>query len=63
MRRWIQQIGLRLKRLAKHRQFDREIDEELAFHLAMREEKNRESGMAGRKHGLRRSASLATARC
>jgi predicted permease len=38
---------LKLKALFKRRQFDRDLEEELQFHLAMREEKNRLAGLAG----------------
>ncbi|HLW52654.1 MAG TPA: ABC transporter permease [Candidatus Angelobacter sp.] len=36
---------LRLKAIGRRRRLDRDLEEELAFHLAMREEKNRASGL------------------
>ena len=36
---------LRLKGLFKRRQLDRDLEDELAFHVARREQKNREAGM------------------
>jgi predicted permease len=38
-REWQTQTWLRLKALLKRRQLDRDLDDEIAFHLAMREEK------------------------
>jgi len=43
---WTNQFWLRLKALRKRRHLDRELDDEVAFHLAIREVKNREAGMA-----------------
>jgi putative ABC transport system permease protein len=45
MREWLTLISLKIKALAKRNQLDRELDEELAFHLAQRERKNRDAGM------------------
>jgi len=45
VRSWQHQIWLRIKRLWKRRQLDRDLDDELAFHLAMRERKNFADGM------------------
>jgi len=42
---WLNKTWLRLKALLKRRQLDRDLEDEMAFHLAMREEKNREGGM------------------
>jgi len=39
------QIWLRLKALARRKQLDRDLNDEVAFHLAMREEKNRAIGV------------------
>src|SRR5215472_10748279 len=38
---------IRVKALFKRKQLDRDLQDELAFHLTMREEKNREGGIAG----------------
>jgi len=38
---------MRVKALCKRKQLDRDLEDELAFHLAMREEKNRERGIGG----------------
>ena len=38
-------VRLRLRTLFKRSALDRELDDELAFHLAMREEKNRDHGL------------------
>ncbi len=42
---WLHQTWLRLKTLGKRPQLDRDLREEAAFHLAMREEKNRLAGI------------------
>lgn len=42
---WLHQTWLRLKALWKRPQLDRDLREEVAFHLAMREEKNRLAGI------------------
>ena len=39
-------VWARMKALFRRRQLERDLDEELAFHLAMREEKKRAAGMA-----------------
>ena len=39
-------IWQRLRTLVKPKQLDRDLEDEVAFHLAMREEKNRRAGMA-----------------
>jgi putative ABC transport system permease protein len=38
---WLSKLRLRMRALWKRKQLDRDLDDELAFHLAMREEKNR----------------------
>jgi hypothetical protein len=38
---WIRAAWLRVKALAKRRQLERDLEDELQFHLAMREEKLR----------------------
>jgi len=42
---WAHRAWLRAKALWKRRQLERDLNDEVAFHLAMREEKNRASGM------------------
>lgn len=39
MSEWLSQLRLRLRTLFRRRQLDQDLDDELAFHLAMREEK------------------------
>ena len=39
------QLWLRLKTLFRRKQLDRDLQDEVAFHLAMREEKNRTDGI------------------
>jgi predicted permease len=46
LREHISALWLRLKALVRRRELDRDLDDELAFHLAMREEKLREQGVA-----------------
>lgn len=41
---WLSSIRLRLRTLAKSRQLDRDLQDEMAFHLAMREHKLQERG-------------------
>jgi putative ABC transport system permease protein len=45
MHDWMNKIWQRLAALLQHRQLDRDLEDELAFHLAMREGKNRETGV------------------
>ena len=45
MRSWLNESWLRVIALFRRRQLDRDLEDELAFHLAMRERKNREAGM------------------
>jgi predicted permease len=49
-------IWARVKALFKRKQLDRDLDEEMAFHLAMREEKKRAEGLAAEeaRHAARR---------
>src|SRR6266567_8140208 len=42
---WANKTWLRLKGLFKRRQLDRDLEDELAFHLAKREQRNLEAGM------------------
>jgi predicted permease len=43
---WLTSVRLKWKALVKRRKLDRDLEEELRFHLAMREEKNRAAGLA-----------------
>ena len=45
MQAWLRQIWLRMNALWKRSQLDRDIQDELEFHLAMRELKNRAAGL------------------
>jgi hypothetical protein len=49
-------IWARVKALFKRKQLDKDLDEEMAFHLAMREEKKRAEGLAAKeaRHAARR---------
>jgi predicted permease len=42
---WLTEAWLRVKALVKRRRFERDLEEELQFHLAMRTEKNRAKGI------------------
>ena len=42
---WVKQTWLRIKTLRKRAQLDRDLEDEVAFHLAMREQKNRDAGL------------------
>jgi hypothetical protein len=46
MSEWFHQTWLRLKALIWRRQLDRDLEDELQFHLAMREEKRQAQGLA-----------------
>jgi hypothetical protein len=43
LREWANRAWLRAKTLWKRPQLERELNDEVAFHLAMREAKNREA--------------------
>ncbi len=43
---WLHQTGLRLRALLMRRKLDRDLEDEIAFHLAMREAKSRSAGMS-----------------
>src|SRR5256885_15127263 len=45
MREWLTFLWQRLRTLARRKQLDRELEDELAFHLEMRERRNLEGGM------------------
>src|SRR2546428_4475652 len=49
-------VWARMKALFRRRQLEKDLDEELAFHLAMREEKKRAAGVAAEeaKYAARR---------
>ena len=47
LREGANQAWLRAKTLWKRPQLERELNDEVEFHLAMREAKNREGGIAG----------------
>src|ERR1700685_3596240 len=42
---WTKQSWLRIKSLVLRKQLDHDLDDEVAFHLAMREQKNRAAGL------------------
>jgi predicted permease len=46
---WLHDFRLRIAALGRRRQLDRDLDDEVAFHLAMRAEKNRRAGVAGKE--------------
>jgi len=45
MREWLNQTWLRLKALILRKQLDRDLEDELAYHLELRTQKNRGAGM------------------
>ena len=49
MRETLTQLQLRLKAMLRQRQLDQDLDDEMAFHLAMREQANRASGLTPTK--------------
>lgn len=56
MRPWGKPIWRRIKSFGKRQQLDRDLDDEVAFHLAMRERKNRGAGLdaSDARHAARR---------
>ena len=44
---WLTEARLKVKALVNRKRLERDLEEELQFHLAMREEKNRTLGLAG----------------
>jgi putative ABC transport system permease protein len=56
------QLWLKLKTLARRKQLERDLNDEVAFHLAMREQKNRAAGSAGEevRYAARRQFGNAT---
>lgn len=59
---WLNNLRLRLKVLAKRKQLDRDLADEVAFHLAMREEHGRADGMESHeaRYAARRALGNAT---
>jgi putative ABC transport system permease protein len=51
MPEWTNKTWLRLKALWKRRQLNRDLEDEVAFHLAMREQRNREAGLDASEAG------------
>ena len=49
---WISAFWLRIKALVRRRELDRDLEDELAFHLAMREQKLREQGVSAKEESL-----------
>lgn len=45
---WMREFGRRLSVLFRRGRFDRELEEEMQFHLELKAEENRENGMAGK---------------
>src|SRR5262245_48748446 len=45
MPEWLNTLRLRLRALTRRRQLEQDLEDEMAFHLAMREEKKRQTGM------------------
>src|ERR1700731_4849438 len=50
-RAFMNELWLRVKSLLNRKQLDRDLDDELAFHLAKREEANRAAGMGAQEAG------------
>ncbi|MGH9760180.1 MAG: permease prefix domain 1-containing protein, partial [Blastocatellia bacterium] len=48
-REWLTRTWLRLKTLGRRRQLDRDLEDEFAFHVAMREERYRSGGLPSRE--------------
>src|SRR5580704_18587134 len=63
MREWLTDMRLRAKALLKRRQLDRDLEEEMSFHLALRESKYEVSGVVedGAKAAARREFGNVTA--
>jgi predicted permease len=51
MSQWLTSVWLRVKALFKRRQLDRDLEDEMRFHLAMREEKLRAAGLDAKEAG------------
>src|SRR5277367_4165248 len=46
---WLNEVWVRVKALVMRKRLERDLEEELQFHLAMREEKNRALGIAAKE--------------
>jgi len=60
---WLNNLRLRAKALARRKQLDRDLEDEVAFHLAMREEHSRANGIVDReeaRYAARRALGNAT---
>ena len=47
MPEWLNSLRLRLRALTRRPQLEQDLQDEMAFHLAMREEKQRQAGVPG----------------
>ena len=47
MRQWLTNLRLRWRAIIHRRQLEQDLQDEMAFHLAMREENQRQAGVAG----------------
>src|SRR3954471_18067304 len=45
MPEWLNRLRLRLRALITRRRFEQDLDDEMAFHLALREEQHRQAGV------------------
>jgi predicted permease len=54
MTEWLRSLRLRLRALARRRQLEQDLQDEMAFHLALREEQLRASGATDARAGARR---------
>ena len=45
MPEWLNRLRLRLRALTRRRQLEQDLEDEMAFHLAMRAEKKRQAGL------------------
>ena len=54
MAEWLTSLRLRLRALLRRRQLEQDLQDEVAFHLAMREEQLRTAGAADARAGARR---------
>ena len=55
MQGWLHKARLRLNAIFRREALDRDLHDEVAFHLAMREENNRLAGIDSERIPLRRS--------
>src|SRR5687768_15629525 len=54
MAEWLNELKLRLRTILRRRQMEQDLEDEVKFHLAMREEKLREAGVADAGPAARR---------